>query len=99
MPVDEMEERYDTERYSRYQPMPLKEDVDESVAIALDERVEDFPGVSIVEDWRRVYPYAPLASHVLGYMGAITAEDQDHYDDLGYDTSPAARASAAVASS
>ena len=76
MPVDEMEERYDSELYSRYFPMPLKEGVEESVAIALGERVEDFPGVTIVTDWRRVYPYAPLASHVVGYMGAITAEDQ-----------------------
>ena len=34
-----------------------------------------------------MYPYAPLASHVIGYMGAITAEDEQHYEDLGYDTS------------
>ena len=27
MPVAEMEERYDSELYSRYRPMPLKEDV------------------------------------------------------------------------
>ena len=40
----------------------MKEDVKESVAIALNERIEDFPGVSIVEDWQRVYPYAPLAA-------------------------------------
>ena len=87
MPLDEMEERYDSERYSRYKPMPVKENVKESVAIAINERIEDFPGVSIVEDWRRVYPYAPLGAHVLGYMGAITAEDQAHYDEIGYDTS------------
>ena len=62
MPVDEMEERYDSERYSRYKPMPVKENVKESVAIAINERIEDFPGVSIVEDWRRVYPYAPLGA-------------------------------------
>ena len=28
------------------------------------------------DGWKRVYPYAPLASHVIGYMGAITAEDE-----------------------
>ncbi|MET0144595.1 MAG: penicillin-binding transpeptidase domain-containing protein [Ilumatobacteraceae bacterium] len=87
VPVDEMEARYDAGVYSRYLPLPLKEGVSEDVAIAIGERGEDFPGVSIVEGWRRVYPYAPLASHVVGYMGAITAEDQQHYQDLGYDTS------------
>ncbi len=87
MPVEEMEARYDSGRYSRYSPMPLREDVPENVAIALQERIEDFPGVSIEVDWERVYPYAPLASHVLGYMGAITAEDEEYFKDLGYDTS------------
>ena len=67
--------------------MPVKEDVPEDVAIGLQERIEDFPGMSIEVDWQRVYPYAPLASHVLGYMGAITAEDADHFEALGYDTS------------
>ena len=38
-------------------------------------------------DWLRVYPYAPLAGHVVGYMGAITAEDAADYRALGYDTS------------
>jgi penicillin-binding protein 2 len=87
MPVSEMEARYDSGRYSRYSPMPLKEEVPENVAIALQERIEDFPGITIEVDWERVYPYAPLASHVLGYMGAITAEDEDYYAELGYDTS------------
>jgi penicillin-binding protein 2 len=87
MSVSDMEDRYDSNRYSRYKPLPLKDDVEEPVAIALQERVEDFPGVSIETEWRRTYPYAPLASHVVGYMGAITAEDEQHYKDLGYDTS------------
>ena len=87
MPVEEMEARYDSGRYSRYSPMPVKEDVPEDVAIGLQERIEDFPGMSIEVDWQRVYPYAPLASHVLGYMGAITEEDAEHYEALGYDVS------------
>ena len=44
MPVEEMEARYDSRLYSRYRPMPVKEDVDENVAIAIEERREDFPG-------------------------------------------------------
>jgi penicillin-binding protein 2 len=86
VPVGDMEARYDAGLYSRYKPLPLKEGVPENVAVAISERVEDFPGVTIETDWKRVYPYAPLASHVLGYMGAITGEDEQHYEDLGYDT-------------
>lgn len=87
MPVEDMEARYDSGRYSRYRPMPLQEGVSEEIAIALSERVEDFAGVTLVQGWRRSYPYAPLASHVVGYLGAITAEDAEQYRALGYDTS------------
>ena len=86
-PVEVLEERYDAERYSRLRPLPLAEDVGEDVAVALKERIEDFPGVSVQPGYRRIYPYAPLASHVIGYMGAITIEDKAEYEELGYDTS------------
>ena len=84
VPVEEMEERFASNVYSPFLPMPIKEDVDEPTAIALLERIEDFPGVEILTEWRRVYPYAPHAAHVVGYMGAITAEQLDERLDEGY---------------
>lgn len=84
VPIEEMERRFDSNVYSPFLPMPIREDIDEQTAIALLERIEDFPGVEIMEDWRRVYPYAPHAAHVVGYMGAITAEQLDDKLDEGY---------------
>jgi penicillin-binding protein 2 len=84
VPIEDMEARYDSGVYSPFLPMPVAEDVDERTAIAIKERIEDFPGVTILEQSRRVYPYAPLASHVVGYMGRITAETKDYYEDKGY---------------
>ncbi|NQY55450.1 MAG: hypothetical protein HRT86_03025 [Ilumatobacteraceae bacterium] len=83
-PIEAMEERWDSVLYSQLLPLPLVEDIDEPTATALQERVEDLPGVQIVEEARRVYPYAPLASHVVGYMGRITAETKDAYTEAGY---------------
>ena len=87
VPVEEMEARFDSGDFSTLRPLPIAEDVPENVVIALSERSEDFPGVTMVKSYRRVYPYAPLAAHVVGYMGAITEEDAAHYIALGYDTS------------
>ena len=87
VPVEEMEGRFDSGDFETLRPLPIAEDVPEDVVIALSERSEDFPGVSMVKSYRRVYPYAPLAAHVVGYMGAITKEDAAHYRGLGYDTS------------
>jgi penicillin-binding protein 2 len=67
-------------------PLPLKEDVDEDTVTYLKERSEDFPGIQIVEQWKRVYPYAPLASHVVGYLGPITKETKKEYEDKNYNT-------------
>jgi penicillin-binding protein 2 len=84
VPVEEMEDRFQSGVYSPFVPMPVVEDIDEPTAAAILERVEDLPGVEIIEESRRVYPYAPLASHVVGYMGNITAETQEEYLERGY---------------
>lgn len=84
VPIADLEERFDSGIYSTFLPMPLREDIDEPTAIAILERIEDFPGVSILTEWRRVYPYAPHAAHVVGYMGAISEDQLDSYKLQGY---------------
>ncbi|MGA1052394.1 MAG: hypothetical protein ACO3WU_08870, partial [Ilumatobacteraceae bacterium] len=82
VPVDDMEARFERRIDSPFLPFPIKEGVDEPTAAAILERIEDFPGVSVEVGWRRVYPFAPHAAHVIGYMGALT---QDDLDDPLYD--------------
>jgi penicillin-binding protein 2 len=84
VPIAELEDRYASQRYDPLQPLPLKEDVTETEALFLLERREDYPGVDVREDWRRTYPYAPLASHVVGYLGAIRKDEVDSYRARGY---------------
>jgi penicillin-binding protein 2 len=84
VPIEDMEARFDSQVYSPFLPMPVVEDIDEPTAAAILERVEDLPGVQILEESRRVYPYAPLASHVIGYLGRITPETKDAYLEAGY---------------
>ncbi|MGH9132518.1 MAG: penicillin-binding transpeptidase domain-containing protein [Ilumatobacteraceae bacterium] len=79
VPIEEMQARYDAKIDSPFLPMPVARDVSEEVALALLERVEDFPGVSVLKEWDRVYPYAPHAAHVVGYMGAITKDQKEDY--------------------
>ena len=74
------------QRFSSLLPLPLKEDVDEDAVTYLKERSEDFPGIQIVEQWKRVYPYSPLASHVVGYLGPITKETAKQYKAKNYNT-------------
>ena len=82
VPVEEMEARFRRQIDSPFLPFPIKEGIDEPTAAAILERIEDFPGVSIEVGWKRVYPFAPHAAHVIGYMGALTEEN---LDDPRYD--------------
>ena len=85
MSFKQLEDRYKSKRYDQLQPLPLKEDVSEDLAVYLRERSEDYPGIDIREDWRREYPYAPMASHVIGFLGAIRVSETSYYKNLGYD--------------
>jgi penicillin-binding protein 2 len=93
IPVEDMEDRYSGKlvdgkragsQYDPLLPLPLKEDVDEQTVQFLLERREDYPGIGVLEQWKRVYPYAPLASHVIGYLGAINSSNLDQYLARGY---------------
>ena len=75
-------------RAGRRQPVPA--DADQAGDRRADRgraarALRRLPRLHILTQWRRVYPYAPHAAHVVGYMGAIT-EDQWKSDlqDAGY---------------
>jgi penicillin-binding protein 2 len=50
-------------------------DADFEVVSAIEERRAEFPGVYVEMRPRRRYALGPAASHVLGYVGEITAEE------------------------
>src|SRR6266540_996886 len=96
-PADDLMRRYDPcygapavpvcrkgQIYSTLLPLPLREDVSEATVAFLKERREDYPGIDVVEQWQRAYPYAPLAAHVVGYMGALNAVNLQTYLAKGY---------------
>lgn len=74
--VEALERRLESNRFSPYTPVPVAEDIPEQLAVYLTEHAADFDGVVKVESRAiRTYPYGRLASHVLGYVGAINDEE------------------------
>ena len=70
-----LEKKYENNPDSPVLPFAAATDVEEPTALYLLERVEDFPGVDVRTDWERLYPYAPIASHILGFMGRVPSDD------------------------
>lgn len=85
VPIETLLVRMQDERYGPFESIPLREDISEATAVFLMERVEDYRGVFVREEWRRNYPYGALGGHVLGHLGAILKGNLAYYKSTGYD--------------
>jgi len=73
---------------NQYGPMLVKENADRDDVTYVSERTSEFPGVTVNDDYVRNYPKGKVASHILGYTGAITQDElkQDGFKDLSNDS-------------
>ncbi|MBN2794896.1 MAG: hypothetical protein JXR88_05790 [Clostridia bacterium] len=68
--------------YYSYIPTDIAKNVSKETAVLIQERTIDFPGVSIVVEPIRDYPFGSSAAHVLGYLGKIsTSREIEKYID------------------
>jgi len=58
-----------------FRPVSLKKNLDMSLVTFLLEREEDFPGVVIVTDPLRTYPFAETGSHLVGYVAEVSPKE------------------------
>ncbi len=64
-------------------PYIAAHDIGSDVASAVSERGID--GVKVISEYPRDYGASPNLSHVIGYVGAITAEEYERGEDYSYD--------------
>jgi penicillin-binding protein 2 len=84
LPVADLRERIDDDRYSRFKPVPVAVDVPKDKLIYVREHHGEFPGIEGVQLTERVYPHGTLAAHVLGTVGEINDEELGPRKALGY---------------
>jgi len=65
-------------RQGAYTPILLKEDMGRDMLAAIEVNKFDLPGVLVRVSPRRHYLFAPLASHLIGYVGEISADELKH---------------------
>src|SRR5262245_21115318 len=59
-----------------FQPVPVATDASTAAVLAISEHRELYPGVTVETQTVRDYPGGTLAAHVLGYTGAVSADDE-----------------------
>jgi penicillin-binding protein 2 len=80
----EINETLDQNPGSRFDLVRIASDVAPDVARIISEQHLDLPGVEVAVEGRREYPYGALLSQVLGYTGAVTADDLERLRGQGY---------------
>ncbi|HET9476668.1 MAG TPA: penicillin-binding protein 2 [Dehalococcoidia bacterium] len=86
MSVEEIEEKVQEgiDRQGAYSPAVIKQDIDRDSALILMELEPHAPGLQVMVEPSRTYSTGALLSHVLGYVGPISAEEWAELEDEGY---------------
>ncbi len=74
----------DLRGFSWNSPFILADDVDVNVVAGVKERQEEFPGVTLTNDYVREYPQDGMASHILGRTGKMNAKEYEEFKTKGY---------------
>lgn len=68
-------------RFQKYIPVTIAEDVSDETVAAIMERIDDLPGVDIAEDSLRRYNDSKYFANLIGYTGQISQEEYDALSD------------------
>jgi penicillin-binding protein 2 len=79
---EQIRERLDDQRFSRYAPVPIAHDVPEDLKIYLEEHATDYPAVEVERTAVREYPYGQLAAHILGYVGQLNEQELTYFEAI-----------------
>lgn len=79
MSMEELEEALEKGRGFPYESVRIKRDVDPQTVIAIEENRVNLPGIFIEEEPVREYLQGDLASHLVGYLGIISAPELQRY--------------------
>jgi penicillin-binding protein 2 len=69
---------------SRYDSVRVAQNVNATVASFVSEAKDDLPGVDVVVETQRQYTEGPLYSHILGYLGPVSADELPDLRSQGY---------------
>ncbi|HUJ79326.1 MAG TPA: penicillin-binding protein 2 [Nitrospiria bacterium] len=78
---EEVRDRINSRRRSAYAPVLIKQGLTLSEAARIEAHRLSLSGLKIEVEARRRYLYGPMASHLLGYVGEVTAEQLENSKD------------------
>lgn len=83
VPLEEITKKADEADPFSFQPVTLQENIERDKALVIEAQLDSLAGVQVEKTSKRYYTYGNLASHALGYVGKITAEELEEKDASG----------------
>jgi penicillin-binding protein 2 len=88
VPPEDIQRIIDTRQarkdYNAFNPISVASNVDRDAIMRISEHQLDMPGVQVGVESTRRYTDGTLISHIIGYMGAISADEADQRLQEGY---------------
>lgn len=72
------------ESFSPFEPVRVTCDIDKMLAMTIKEKAVDWPGVDVEVESVRDYPTGSLTAAVVGFLGPISAIEEQYFTDLGF---------------
>jgi penicillin-binding protein 2 len=69
-----------------YRPVKIKCNIDEKTAMVIKGKSIDWPGVDIEVEAIRDYPTGAITASIIGFLGPISAAEQEYYQERGFVT-------------
>ena len=76
--------RISSEGYSSTKSLTISTNISRNSALIFTEQNDLYPGISVGQNSKRVYPNGTLASHILGYINSISQPQYEANKDNGY---------------
>ena len=73
-------------RYEKYLSVTVANDVNDQLVAAVEENADVLPGVSVKQDYTRVYADSKYFSNITGYIGSISEDELAEYKEQGNDS-------------
>lgn len=73
-------------RYEKYLSVTVANDVNDQLVAAVKENADVLPGVSVQQDYTRVYADSKYFSNITGYIGSISEDELAEYKEQGNDS-------------
>jgi penicillin-binding protein 2 len=81
VPAKKFEEAYQAQDPHSFDPVPVADELPRDTALLLDANAADYPGIKAGVQAIRSYQVPEALSHIVGYVGKLTAEDVESHQD------------------